>query len=84
MPFTDLLEGEAPTGTFKSREEMKAVFTAAGVNLDAPMICSCGSGCTAAVLSLAAYDISGDLVRPSPSVTKAVFYVRSLAVHVCI
>lgn len=66
MPFTDLLEGGAPSGVFKSVDEMKAVFAAAGVDLSAPFIGSCGSGATGAVLSLAGYAITGQLVRLEP------------------
>lgn len=63
VPFTDLLEGGAPSGVFKSVDEMKAVFAAAGVDLGMPFIGSCGSGATGAVLSLAGYAITGQLVR---------------------
>lgn len=63
VPFTDLLEGGAPSGVFKSVGDMKAVFDAAGVDIEAPVICSCGSGATGAVLSLAAYAVTGELVR---------------------
>jgi thiosulfate/3-mercaptopyruvate sulfurtransferase len=40
-------------GRLASREHIEAVFTAAGVDLDKPIITSCGSGVTAAILSLA-------------------------------
>ena len=40
-------------GTMKSPDELKAVFEAAGVDLAKPAITSCGSGVTAAILSLA-------------------------------
>lgn len=40
-------------GTMKSVEETKAIFVAAGVDLDRPVITTCGSGVTAAILSLA-------------------------------
>lgn len=40
-------------GTMKSVEELRSVFEAAGVNLAKPAITSCGSGVTAAILSLA-------------------------------
>ena len=64
MPFTDLLEGGMPSGTFKSVEDMRGVFEGAGVDLGAPMVCSCGSGATGALLSLAAFEITGTVVRP--------------------
>ena len=50
VPFTDLLNGDQ---TLKSPENLRAVFTAAGVDLTKPAITTCGSGVTAAVLSLA-------------------------------
>jgi thiosulfate/3-mercaptopyruvate sulfurtransferase len=40
-------------GTLKSPEETRAIFEAAGVDLSKPAITTCGSGVTAAVLSLA-------------------------------
>lgn len=40
-------------GTMKPPAELRAVFEAAGVALDRPAITSCGSGVTAAILSLA-------------------------------
>lgn len=42
-----------PAGTLKPPEEIAAVFQAAGVDLTRPIITSCGSGITAAILSLA-------------------------------
>ncbi|MDA7966833.1 3-mercaptopyruvate sulfurtransferase [Ruegeria sp.] len=50
VPFGNLLN---KNGTMKSPEECRAVFEAAGVDLSKPAITSCGSGVTAAVLSLA-------------------------------
>jgi thiosulfate/3-mercaptopyruvate sulfurtransferase len=38
----------------KSVDELKTIFHAHGVNLDKPVICSCGSGVTASVLAVAA------------------------------
>lgn len=40
-------------GTLKSDDELRAVFEEAGVDLNKPVITSCGSGVTAAVLALA-------------------------------
>ena len=40
-------------GTMKSPEETRALFEGAGVDLSRPVITSCGSGVTAAILSLA-------------------------------
>jgi thiosulfate/3-mercaptopyruvate sulfurtransferase len=50
VPYSTLLN---PDGTMKSPEALRAVFQAAGVNLAKPAITSCGSGVTAAILSLA-------------------------------
>ncbi|CUH82607.1 3-mercaptopyruvate sulfurtransferase [Tropicibacter naphthalenivorans] len=50
VPFTTLLTED---GTLKPVEELRAIFTAAGVDLTKPAITTCGSGVTAAVLSLA-------------------------------
>ena len=50
VPFTTLLNDDK---TMKTPDEMRAVFEAAGVNLSKPVITTCGSGVTAAVLSLA-------------------------------
>ena len=50
VPYTATLNGDA---TMKSAAELIAVFTAAGVDLAKPIITTCGSGVTAAILSLA-------------------------------
>jgi thiosulfate/3-mercaptopyruvate sulfurtransferase len=50
VPYANLLN---PDGTMKPVADLRAVFEAAGVNLSKPAITSCGSGVTAAVLSLA-------------------------------
>lgn len=50
VPFGQLLNAD---GTMKSPEECRAVFEAAGVDLSKPAITTCGSGVTAAILSLA-------------------------------
>ncbi|WP_340109902.1 3-mercaptopyruvate sulfurtransferase [Pikeienuella sp. HZG-20] len=42
-----------PDSTMKSVEETRALFEAAGVDLARPVITTCGSGVTAAILSLA-------------------------------
>ncbi|HZV85802.1 MAG TPA: 3-mercaptopyruvate sulfurtransferase [Brevundimonas sp.] len=39
-------------GTLKSKSELEAAFRDAGVDLDRPVITTCGSGVTAAILSL--------------------------------
>jgi thiosulfate/3-mercaptopyruvate sulfurtransferase len=50
VPYTDLLNDDK---TMKSADETRAIFTAAGVDLTKPIITSCGSGVTAAILALA-------------------------------
>ena len=47
VPMTELVEG----GRFKPDDALKAVFTEAGVDLGRPVITTCGSGVTAAVLA---------------------------------
>lgn len=42
-----------PDGTFKDRPAIAAAFAAAGVDLTAPIVTSCGSGITACVLGFA-------------------------------
>ena len=50
VPFGQLFNAD---GTMKQPEELRAAFESAGVDLSRPAITSCGSGITAAVLSLA-------------------------------
>ncbi|GGH33614.1 thiosulfate/3-mercaptopyruvate sulfurtransferase [Cribrihabitans marinus] len=50
LPYGALLNED---GTMKSTEECRALFEAAGVDLSRPAITTCGSGITAAILSLA-------------------------------
>jgi len=50
LPFTVLLNDD---GTFKSNDEIRNAFHKAEVDLGKPIVTSCGSGVTAAVLALA-------------------------------
>jgi thiosulfate/3-mercaptopyruvate sulfurtransferase len=50
VPFAGLLN---PDGTMKAGDELRAAFQAAGVDLERPMVTTCGSGVSAAVLALA-------------------------------
>lgn len=50
VPFTTLLNADK---TMKDPDACRAVFEAAGVDLSQPIITSCGSGVTAAILALA-------------------------------
>ncbi|VAV89265.1 3-mercaptopyruvate sulfurtransferase [hydrothermal vent metagenome] len=53
--YKDLLHEDQ---TMKSADEMRKIFEAAGVDLKKPIITSCGSGVTAAILSLG-FEIAG-------------------------
>ena len=50
VPFGGLIEAD---GTMKSAADLRAAFDAAGVDLSAPIVSTCGSGISAAVLALA-------------------------------
>ncbi|HTV36194.1 MAG TPA: 3-mercaptopyruvate sulfurtransferase [Xanthobacteraceae bacterium] len=58
VPFQRVLDN----GRLASRERIEEAFTSAGVDLDKPIITSCGSGLTAAILLLA-LDSIGKLPR---------------------
>lgn len=47
--YADMLN---PDGTFKSKENLAKVFAAAGVDIQKPAVTTCGSGVTAAIVSL--------------------------------
>lgn len=53
LPYNLLFD--AATGTMKSLEELRAAFTGTGLDLDKPIVTTCGSGVSAAVLTLALY-----------------------------
>jgi thiosulfate/3-mercaptopyruvate sulfurtransferase len=55
--FRDLFE---PDGTFKSVDETRAAFEAAGIDLARPITTSCGSGVTASVLLFALHRLGID------------------------
>jgi thiosulfate/3-mercaptopyruvate sulfurtransferase len=50
VPYTDLLNADM---TMKEPDALRAVFAAAGVDMTKPVITSCGSGVTAAIINLA-------------------------------
>ena len=58
VPFTDLLNDDK---TMKTPEQTRAIFESAGVDLKKPIITTCGSGVTAAVLGLALERIGHDM-----------------------
>ena len=53
LPFNQLIDEEL--GTFKSANELQSCFDAAGINDDASIVTTCGSGVTACVLALGLY-----------------------------
>lgn len=53
VPYNQLFD--AATGTMKPLDGLRAAFSGAGVRLDLPIVTSCGSGVSAAVLTLALY-----------------------------
>jgi len=59
VPYATLTEN----GYFKSADELRAIFASASVRLDHPIVTSCGSGVTAAILVLALQGLGVDHVR---------------------
>ncbi|HFK7188618.1 TPA: 3-mercaptopyruvate sulfurtransferase [Serratia odorifera] len=59
IPYPELLEN----GRFKSLEAMRQLFSDKGVDLNGPIITSCGSGVTAAVLAFALLSLQAPQVR---------------------
>ena len=53
LPYNLLFD--AATGAMKPLEELRRAFAGAGVDMDKPIVTSCGSGVSAAVLTLALY-----------------------------
>ncbi len=51
LPSSNLFNAD---GTWKQGDALRAAFTAAGVDVDKPLVTTCGSGITAAVLSFGA------------------------------
>jgi thiosulfate/3-mercaptopyruvate sulfurtransferase len=60
LPRSELFR---PDGTWKRAEELRAAFEQAGVDLDRPMVTTCGSGVTAAVLLFGAQLLGKDDVK---------------------
>jgi thiosulfate/3-mercaptopyruvate sulfurtransferase len=50
LPYSQLLR---PDGTMKDRDALRAVFAAAGIDVARPVITTCGSGVSAAIVNLA-------------------------------
>lgn len=57
LPYTSLF---AADGTWKRGDDLAAAFRAAGVDLDRPVVTTCGSGITAAVLAFGLHLIGRD------------------------
>ncbi|MGJ4943255.1 3-mercaptopyruvate sulfurtransferase [Bradyrhizobium sp. HKCCYLS1011] len=53
LPYAELFDAE--TGVMKPLDQLRAAFVGAGVDLAKPIVTSCGSGVSAAVLTLALY-----------------------------
>ncbi len=53
LPYNNLFD--ATTGAMKPLDELRKAFAGAGVDLARPIVTSCGSGVSAAVLTLALY-----------------------------
>jgi thiosulfate/3-mercaptopyruvate sulfurtransferase len=53
VPYSELFDAE--TGAMKSLDELRKAFTGAGLELEKPIVTTCGSGVSALVLTLALY-----------------------------
>lgn len=59
LPFSALLD----QGALKPTDELKALFSELGLHKDTPVITTCGSGVTAAIIALALFEAGYDKVR---------------------
>ncbi|WP_226017212.1 3-mercaptopyruvate sulfurtransferase [Novosphingobium sp. FKTRR1] len=57
LPYASLF---APDGTWKKPDALRAAFEAAGIDLDRPLVATCGSGMTANVAIFAAHLLGKD------------------------
>jgi thiosulfate/3-mercaptopyruvate sulfurtransferase len=57
LPFGRMLK---PDGTFRDEVGLRAAFAEAGIDLDQPVVTTCGSGVTAAVLLFAMHLLGKD------------------------
>ena len=55
LPFADIVEH----GALKAPEALRAEFAAHGIDLEKPIITTCGSGVTAAIVALAVEEAGG-------------------------
>ncbi|MEK0081948.1 3-mercaptopyruvate sulfurtransferase [Benzoatithermus flavus] len=54
LHYAALIGGD---GTLKPKDELRRLFAAAGVDLDRPVVTTCGSGVSAALLNLALFEL---------------------------
>ena len=52
LPHSELFNAD---GTWKQGDDLRAAFTGAGIDLDKPLVTTCGSGMTASALAFAAH-----------------------------
>ncbi len=57
LTYTDILNADR---TFKGAEELRSALTGSGIDLDGPIVTSCGSGITASVMALGLHLIGHD------------------------
>ena len=57
LPFVDIIEH----GSLKAPDALKAVFADHGIDLGKPIVTTCGSGVTAAILALAVEEAGGEV-----------------------
>jgi thiosulfate/3-mercaptopyruvate sulfurtransferase len=57
LPFVDIIDH----GALKAPDALKAVFTEHRIDLEKPIITTCGSGVTAAILALAVEEAGGEV-----------------------
>lgn len=53
LPYNELID--AATGTMKPLDDLRKAFDKAGLDIDKPVVTTCGSGVSAAVITLALY-----------------------------
>jgi len=57
LPYSELYQGD---GTFKSKEDLRQLFAARGIDLARPVTTTCGSGVTAACITFAMHLLGKD------------------------
>lgn len=60
LPWTDVLTPDK--ATLKPAAELQQAYVDAGVDISKPLVASCGSGLTAAILALGVYTLTGKLI----------------------